>query len=74
MATIRDLWQRPATYGGTAADILTLGVIMAAISDLWRRSGTYGGDQATYGGTAVDILTLGGTDLGSLTSPVTPIQ
>ncbi|CAI9620349.1 unnamed protein product, partial [Staurois parvus] len=41
--------------------------LMAAISDLWRRS-------ATYGRTAADILTLGGTDLGSLTSPVTPIQ
>ncbi|CAI9608805.1 unnamed protein product, partial [Staurois parvus] len=27
-----------------------------------------------YSGTAVGILTLGGTDLGSLTSPVTPIH
>ncbi|CAI9551912.1 unnamed protein product, partial [Staurois parvus] len=27
-----------------------------------------------YSGTAVGILTLGGTDLVSLTSPVTPIQ
>ncbi|CAI9613728.1 unnamed protein product, partial [Staurois parvus] len=29
---------------------------------------------ATYSGTAVGILRLGGTDLVSLTSPVTPLQ